>query len=184
MCFYPTAGTPSAHTCGSRTVHPLLCSDRSASCESPSRHPRGTSDKRTLWSQWNYGLCHLSPQNWKGPSRGSANMRNSRCRVSHNRGTFTERRCIHPRSRTWECHEGGDARRRLFIYFLNVSKVGRLLYHTWAFMKHVYSKREDGTYVFSTAESYFAFEHCAMSLTENHLMSSTDPVKSFYVILH
>lgn len=51
-------------------------------------------------------------------------------------------------------------------------------------MKHVYSKREDGTYVFFTAESYFAFEDCTMSLAQNHLMSSTDPVKSFYVILH
>lgn len=41
----------------------------------------------------------------------------------------------------------------------------------------VYSKREDGTYVFFfTAESYFAFEDCDMSLAENHLMSSTDPV--------
>lgn len=63
-----------------------LCCDCCASCESPSWHPRATSDKRALWSQWNYGLCHLSPQNEKGPSHGSADMRNSRCCLSHNCG--------------------------------------------------------------------------------------------------
>lgn len=32
------------------------------SCE-PCLYQRGTSDKSTLWFEWNYGLCHLSPQN-------------------------------------------------------------------------------------------------------------------------
>lgn len=85
---------------------PSLCCDCCASCESPSRHPRATSDKRTLWSQWNYGLCHLSPQNKKGPSHGCAYMRNGRCYLSHNRGASRgavgdpQRWCTWERSKT------------------------------------------------------------------------------------
>lgn len=51
------------HVCAFTAVQPWLCCECFASCEPSAQYHRGTSDKRTLWFGWNYGLCHLSPQN-------------------------------------------------------------------------------------------------------------------------